>query len=388
MKIKRIICFIESPFTQRDYDRLGIELLQKNGFAVDVWDYTPLFHPNVYERVTVPDPIEYERYRCFRSKEEALNEIYKLHNDAFIIFFIGYYPRAFSLYRAVSKSNLNYAVFMANALPLPEEKRLISILRKYRNITPRKLYNYILSRIPFASLGIKSATFCLASGRKSKHYRYPVDEQTTTLWIHTLDYDLYLKERNRETEKAASNIAVFLDEYLPFHSDYIHQNILPPTSPEEYYPLLCDYFDFLEKEYNLKVVIAAHPRAKYDEHPDFYGGREVIQYRTVELVRNSAFVILHASTAINFAILFNKPCVFVTTNKLQDSSMGPYINKLASLLGNRPICLDEEWDGKVGSQLYVNHKAYLDYRHNYIKKEGTEDSPFWQIFADAVKQLS
>jgi len=38
--IKRIIFLVEMKFNFRDYQRFGIEILQQNGFSVEVWDMT------------------------------------------------------------------------------------------------------------------------------------------------------------------------------------------------------------------------------------------------------------------------------------------------------------------------------------------------------------
>jgi len=59
-KITEIIFFIESPFNRRDYERFGIDLLKENGFQVRVWDFTPILYPEVYKRVKVPDPIDFQ----------------------------------------------------------------------------------------------------------------------------------------------------------------------------------------------------------------------------------------------------------------------------------------------------------------------------------------
>ena len=135
---------------------------------------------------------------------------------------------------------------MSNALPsIIQKLQPIDILKKILRATLNKLINYVFVRIPHRYLGIKSACFNLAGGEQSIHYRYPVGPNTETLWLHTLDYDIYLKERNKlvQTKK---NMGVFLDSYLPFHPDFIRQQVPAPITPEEYYPLLCGFFDFVD----------------------------------------------------------------------------------------------------------------------------------------------
>jgi hypothetical protein len=238
-------------------------------------------------------------------------------------------------------------------------------------------------------LGIRPATIILAGGAMSIdfNYRYPVSKKTEILWLHTTDYDKYLMERKTPVQSDRS-MGVFLDEYLPFHPDFIHLGLSYPSTPEEYYPHLCKFFDLIEREYNVHIVIAAHPKSNYEKHPDYFAGRPVIRGKTVELVQKSGFTIGHMSTSINFAVLFHKPVIFITSNKLQRSFIGPYIELMASQLGKKTINVTNptliNWD----KELSINEKAYMNYMHSYIKRDISEELPFWQIFANHIKNFN
>jgi hypothetical protein len=214
-----------------------------------------------------------------------------------------------------------------------------------------------------------------------------VGSRTETLWIHANDYDLYLKCKQEMTGGLEENIGVFLDEYMPFHPDYLYLGIDAPYTPDEYYPPLRSFFDLVEKAYDVRIVIAAHPRSKYEDHPDYFGGREVLRGKTIELIQRSRFVLLHCSTAVNFAVLFKKPCIFVTTNLMQERFHGPSIRKMAALLGKTPIVVDNGYVGEIEKELNVDESAYRSYRNAYIKRDGTDEKPFWQIFSDRIKGL-
>ena len=386
-QITKIIYFIESPFNRRDYKRFGIETFIQDGFEVYVWDFTPFLHPEVCQKVNVPDPITYERYRQFLTKKEALSAIQNEFDDSFVVCLLGYNFKSFPFFRVLSKNRIQYCVTMSNALPLITQKpQPIDVLKKILRATPKKLINYVFVRIPYRYLGVVDACFNLAGGALSTKYKFPVGPKTETLWLHTLDYDIYLKERNKlvQTKK---NMGVFLDSYLPFHPDFVHEQVLNPTTPEKYYPLLRRFFDFVQDNYGVCINIAAHPRSKYEEYPDYFGGRSVVRGKTIQMVRESEFVIAHSSTALNFAVLFGKPVIFITTNELQQSSMGPFIELMASWFGkqsiniNNPIELD--WD----KELTVDEVAYSKYKNCYIKKNGSEDIPFWQVVSNKIKTL-
>ena len=245
--------------------------------------------------------------------------------------------------------------------------------------------------IPFKWLKINFPGFIFAGGAQTIiNYNPPIGEKTKIVWGHTLDYDLYLKDLSKtsKNELKGKKYAVFIDGYVPFAQYYVYAGIKPPATPERYYPALCDFFKKIEKEAGTSVVIAANPSSKYEEHPDYFGRRKVIRGKTMELIRDSEFVLMHYSTSLNFAILFNKPVVFFTTDELEKSIIdAKYIRAYSSALDKRFINIDHDngidWD----KELLINKRIYTNYKERYIKKRGTKEKPFWQIVADEIKKF-
>jgi hypothetical protein len=234
-------------------------------------------------------------------------------------------------------------------------------------------------------LGVNNATIILAGGSKSAPKLNELkNSESKILWLHSLDYDLYLEERNIQTCRSEKYV-VFLDEYLPFHPEYIMLGLLPPSGPDGYYTGLNKLFSKVENRYNIKVVIAAHPRSHYEESSQLFESRECIKGKTSELIKNAEFVIAHSSTAINFAVLYKKPIMFVTTQRISNSYQGPYIKLMASLLGTTPVNLDNNYD--IDQEPQVNKQKFDYYRNAYIKMDGTPELPFWQIFSNYVKNM-
>jgi len=389
IKFKRIIFFIGSPLSQRDYDRFGIEVLQKNGFEVEVWDFTPFLHPQVNRNIKLFDAINWEKYSIFPTWNEARSAILKLQHNCFIICMVSYQIKSLTIYRALSKKKLRYCVFMANALPtISNKKSMLYSLRRLKKIDLFKVITVLFSKIPYNYMGIRPAAINLAGGAMSTIYNYPVSKKTNILWLHTLDYDIYLKKCLNPVHHD-KKMGVFLDEYIPFHPDYIFSGLSVPSSPEEYYPSISKFFELIESKYGVHIVIAAHPISHYENHPDYFGGRPVVKGKTSELVQKSGFVISHMSTSINFAVLFHKPVIFLTSDRLQQSHMKPYIEQMASFIGKKPINLDInpliiDWEKEIS----INENAYMNYKHSYIKRIGSEDLPFWQIFANFIKNYN
>jgi len=381
--IKKIIFFVGVSFSQRDFDRFGIELLETNDFEVEIWEFTPIINYHGYKELSIKNCVRFKQHKFLFSKTQARTEMSKLDKETFVICFIPY-PNF--VYHMISQYKINYAIFLANALPVKREKMMsLAQIKHILQLTPRKLFAYIVGKLFILIDGITPPTLILAGGERSPKSQLSFSKESEVLWTHALDYDIYMKYRNMIYSKDKRQ-AVFLDEDLPFHSDYIYLNIKPYATPEEYYPLICNFFDKIEKKYNMKIVIAAHPRSNYKKNDDFYDGRLVTKNRTFELIKESTFVIAHSSTAINFAVLLKKPIIFITTNRLKKTREGQIIDAMATILGKKPINIDERFDINTEKELIVNEKLYMGYRNDYIKKEGSEENLFWQIVAERLKK--
>jgi hypothetical protein len=225
----------------------------------------------------------------------------------------------------------------------------------------------------------------LAGGERSVGSHRLMAPETNTVWAHTLDYDIYLRSEE-DSLPADSSLGVFLDEYMPFHPDWVQLGMAAPVAAGDYYPRMTRLFDLLESTYRVEMVIAAHPRSCYEDHPDYFGGRKVLRGNTAELVRRSKFVIAHFSTALNFPVLFNKPVLFVTTDTLsQNAHTGPAISVMSGWLGKIPINIDQKPTLDWQKELTIDEAAYARYRNAYIKKDDSPEKLCWQIFADYLK---
>lgn len=387
--IKRIIFFIETRFNLRDYKRFGIEILKENGFDVEVWNFSPVLHPKVFAAYTSSDAYSYEGERLFKEFVEIECKFSTLSDTDFVINCLGYTFANLKIYKALNRSLTNYAVFYSN-LPQPViEKRgihfLIHCLKQVMSIRHSKVRKHLFMKLPFRWLGAKAACLALSGGSKCFNYNHPLDRNIEVLHVHSFDYDIYLKEKEKPCVEKP--IAVFLDEFLPFHPDYGVVKSEPFISADRYYPLLCNFFDRVEKEIGLEVVIAAHPRSNYEELPDYFRGRKYIRGDTVNLVRESKMVMAHCSTSLNFTNLFNKPVVFITCRDLDKTYHGLYIKEFGSWFGKKPVFIDDK-DNDIDwkKELIISKSHYDNYRQAYIKIDKSEDLPFWQIVAKRLKE--
>ncbi len=382
--VKKIVFLVSSTFNRRDEKRFGIEILQRNGFEVEVWDFTPFLNPARFEMCVPPDPTSFEHYHVIPTRREARSALSKLPPRSLVFCLLNYEYGTYSIYRTMSKHRLPYGV-LSYSVPAYHVPRAKSILARVKNLTVEKLFLYLFSVIPFRFLGVEPATMMLALGEEYSSTQFPVDARTEIVWAHYFDYDVYL-DHIKEPIQTDQSMGVFLDNYLPFHPDAIDDPLL---AAEEYYPLLRSFFDYIESNYGVHMVVAAHPRSEYEKHGDCFGARPVIRGKTSELVMQAGFVMLHSSASIAFAVLFKKPIVFLTTDRLRQGRAGKIIGSLidfmAPRLGKQPINLNDGFDIDWTKELAIDEDAYREYKNKYIKKEGTDELPLWQIFANRLK---
>lgn len=387
---KKIIILVESPFNTRDYNRFGIEILKANGLDVEVWDLTKVFHPKLI--LTVRDPFLPPCLILFKNKKEALDSIKRLDFQCMIITWFEYsYSRFFWLYRAMSKSNAVYSVMMVNAPATfygiteglrSKLKRIFA--RAPLKVRLRMVLDKLFSSIPFKYLGIKPAVFWFAGTDVSlKTYNYPADSATKNVFLHAFDYNLYLEKNNKEA--GLSGNAVFLDSYLPFHEDDEMVGVGHWVTAQNYYPNLCRFFDYIEKEQNIRVDIAAHPRSFYEKHQDYFGKRKLSVGRTIEYVKGVKFVIAHESNAINFAVIYRKPVIFIITDEMVRNNVAQMVYNIAFNLGKTPINIDRPFVIGWDKELAVDAQKYDIFMDRFIKKKGTPEINSWQIVANTLK---
>lgn len=392
--IERIIFLRETHFNFPKNRGPCIDVLKKNGFRVEIWDMMPILHPEFLENYTYPHAYDYEELAVFHDRLEAYRALSSLSQSDFVINDISYLFWNLEVYRALSRSKARYAVRYENAVPIYKDSRKEMFKKRLKFFFGFKrpnskflvLWKKLFMRLPFRWLGVRPAHLILAGGDKCFMYRYPVDRNTKILRIHAADYDLYLK--GKDSPCATSPVAVFIDEFLPFAHDALFDGRGSIMDVERYYSLLNSFFDRVEKETGLKVMIAANPRSHYEDLPDYFNGRKCIRGKTIDLIKESQLVLAHRSTAVSFANLYNKPVIFMTCSDLDKLFDGSQIKEMARWFGKEPVFMENGHDIDWKAELTVSKSHYDHYCQAYIKMKGSPELPFWEVVANQLKQDS
>lgn len=378
-----ILIIMDFVCTKRDYDRFGIEILEQY-FTVNVLDVTPWLKPHVWE-------VHSSIAHSFLGYHPIFNAVdfkkYLLNaENCLAIDYLGPRGKSKWIREKLSLRGIRRMVVSMGLMPELPQKTLLQQLKKLKYRT--NIIRLIASRINYlvASKVKKEALpdIALLSGTESlKDYRI---EHAKKIWAHSFDYDIYLR-LGRAGNTMPRPYAVFIDQDIAHHSD-LSLGWKPFVREENYYPALMNFFEMFEQDTGMEVVFAAHPRSQWVLRPHLLAGRVPVYGKTAELIRDAQIVFSHASTSISFAVLWQVPLVFLTTDELEDS---PYQEEILirSLLFKAPLINIDRTDQikiDLAAWRVINHEAYDVYKECYIKKPGTPELPIWEIFAANIKQ--
>jgi len=389
--ISRIIYVVESIFTERDYVRYGIKTLIDRGADVAVFDLTAFFSPHHHfsthqvPREVFPNIIQFKEFTQIKSAVKNLT-----CQDCVLLCF-PFNLKTKSIFKLFDKQNLFYGIGNQNILPRPGLQKKRSWLEKINfGVTlfykhPSSFINFIYAKIPSHMLSIKKgASFIILGGNASNLHSPIIKKSTQKIFIHSFDYDSFLRAKNRPAEE--KNEIVFLDQYLPYHFEWEILGYKSPAPAGPYYQNLRDLFSYLEKIFQVKIVIAAHPHADYHTKKDCFDGYEIFSGKSIELIQRSKLILAHSSTAINFAVLFRKPISLITDQYLlKNISFQSEIEQMAHALGREIIQIEKKEYTNWEKELKIDESRYSEYQKKYIKIENSPQKAGWEIFADFLQ---
>lgn len=401
MAINKIIFLTLFPITALEVEKWHFNYLMSQGFEVEVFDLTELLNKKIRlqkSQLIVPGV-------CIRhiSSYEELDTLIgrSSSNSIFIDYLVAHSDislQVAKVFRLIKKNRARYTFISSGALPLPATYASgITVLKENLMkaiLKPAKLFDFTASRwIRFlAKWDVLYPSPVVIFGGDSDKLRGYVERRALSkeivVPINSFDYDSYIGYLRNQNNKVpeVENFCVFLDEAATHHPDYALLSI-SPAEPEKYYSAMNRYFDFIEKETGLKVVIAAHPRSSYEGTPNIFGGRAIVKGQTIDLVAKSKLAITHMSTSVSFAILFNKPITIVKIPGSTSRHSDLWVKTIAASIGCESVDLDSDAFTCPERSGKINQEKYLQYLNRYIKSTDAPELPTWEIVAKTIKNL-
>jgi hypothetical protein len=246
--MKKIIIITTQTFNEKNEKNYFWNEFKKNNHSIEFWGIYNCIYTNKIDNQNNKD-IFY-----FNSIKDVKVKLSKLENDS--IYFFIYFPinlKTYSLFKLVSLKakqiiKLDYNHSLSNFTE--QNNGLIDKIVYFSSA--KKMVNLFLYKIAqrLIKKNTKKIQLFLTGNSIGFDYSLTFD-----------DYFSYIETQNQEPI-LNYNYILFLDIYLPHHIDFVTHKI-KTIDAKIYYKKLNSFFDKLEKQLNMPVVIAAHPKSNY-----------------------------------------------------------------------------------------------------------------------------
>jgi hypothetical protein len=378
------VYLIDQPLDKRNRQRFGIDYFLRVGDSVEVIDMTQLISTKVHQEFLQRGG-KYESDGIIFHRPASLFELLgvlmnRRSKKAILIDFMAE-PFIGQLITAYFKfTGLRHLKYISGLIPQHQNGKPL-ILRAREDILDQgifaisnllsRLCKKIFSKILFHLFPCDIWVLSCAAAIK----RVPGGGRNKAIIIysHAFDYDLYMKTLSDDLTLTLDDnkYAVFLDEDMCFHTDFLYTNTNPPATPEKYFSALNTFFKILKTKVGVDIVVAEHPRAGYTtaQKIEFFQDCKVYSNVTAQLIKKASLVVCHASTSIGIAVLYKKPILFLTTDEILKSNVGQNTDLFANILGGTLINIDKKLNEIDILENCSNPSAenYNNYIDDYIK---------------------
>jgi hypothetical protein len=247
----------------------------------------------------------------------------------------------------------------------------------------KKVYHFFRRNL----LTIAMPSFVAVAGTETEQRaRRDFSRNTKPIQMGSFDYSQFL--RIQKSSELISDAAVYLDTGFPgFPRDEVLTGRTEQISAKDWYPNLGKFFSFVETTLQYKVDVAIHPKHEGRDHSSLFGNRACLGGQTAALVAERKLVIATNSTAISFAICFDKPLILVWSDLIEsgvDARKKSFIENFARETGAKIFNIDREYTEKeLREALVIDHAKRESYKRKYLTSR-KDDKPNYQVLLDEV----
>ena len=358
----RTLAFITwTPYSDRDYLMYDILNLKKN-FKILFIDISEIIFP------------EFKKIKRKKSKNKFKYGItlFKAKNEKEFINILNQNSIDFCIDRF--SGNINHKILKI----IKEHKiKTINIFGASKLLKeqffPLNIKFYLGKLLDFFRIKNTNYDYCLISGIMSiqqKNISYK-----KKIYSHSLDFDIS-KRPIKKKINLPKRYAVFLDENIVYHPDLNKKsNQSIKLDKVKYYRDLEKFLLYFSKKFKVKIIIAAHPTSNTQGLSELKKFK-FYTYKTSELVKSSSYVLLHTSTAINYAIIFKKKMIFLDHKIFQDNYLGQTIKVNSNFFNTKSLDFSRKYEYKnfLNFITYpdLTYKKYLDYFILHPKKKNNK----------------
>jgi hypothetical protein len=390
--IKKPLIIVLWPYGFRpfDWDRLELDELSMHA-NVEVHEVIQILSPHFVKAYSIlMDDKHLFRFQKIANWRARFDQLLNENNecDVYILNFVsivGWLSLFINIY--IHLSGVAIIEYRQPGIPVNHHEGLMTrvsamVKSLYCDYSSLKILVIFLKKIYvrcltyFALMFIDSSRNFLFFVGKNQHAQQSRKRKKEALYrvipANSWDYSRILRLSSVKCESLVkSRYAVLLDGAGPkFYGDELLTGDKLNFTAESWYPMLCKLFDRLEVKFNLRIVIAAHPKTSHERFPSYFGGREVFHGDTYRLVKNADFVLTRQSTAISYALYFRKPILFLTSNELElIPAFKISSSKIAGELGKTQINVDCFDDKAIMDSIKFDLDLYKEFILSHLSSD-------------------
>lgn len=359
----------------------GISYLLEKDIKVEFWNLSEIHIKEKYPKIPLPKGLI---ERDIHSNRE-FDILIKQNSEALFATPIGFARETFSICRILSRNNVK--LLYGNFGLIPYNDSFIEGRCNHFNfseITDKikfKNVSWLIKKILFKTSLFRPATYLLKSSKLATGC-YKIDQSTIVLNGSSSDFlNFKTSERNVNTLRP---YIVFIDQNIAYHPENGKMIGDICKDPKGYFIRMNNLFDTIEKLKSCDIIICAHPSSVRYKSENPFNGRKIEYGKTQEYVKEALGVITHNSTALSFAVLYNKPVLLVTTNDIENNM--PYgahiITNFKKLLGCAYVNLDKLEGNDYTSFNSIDENKYKEYVENFLSlnSEKTNGEVIFELF--------
>jgi len=393
---KTLIVLVTQPLNSFNYNKWGFNRKYNEKWNIIFWNLLSIQNKNLNDKFTTKGHgiIKTKNFININDYFNLLKQFEKLPSNFFYINLSILSFKCSIVDRILKIKGGKCVSFKMNEIPegkISFQKAILFILRSsYKFYFLKKIIVHpFLKLINFFNHSIKGKPkIYIVPNQNAYQNLKKKNKNHKIIKAYSYDYELFIQ--NSKLNKNKKDYAVFIDMDKDNHFDYTL------TYGREYYMTskwywekMENFFSFIESNFKLKVIIAAHHRrSKYNLPLK----RKFIFNKTINLVKDCKLVITHDSTAINQAVLYEKPLILINFNAYK-KMMRNYLGVLnfGKLTGSKVINLESFSFSKksfnLKNFLKINKKKYKKYKDKYIKPKTIKNVTVWKTVLNELDKF-
>jgi hypothetical protein len=391
MAITDLIILVGNKFTNRDYYRFNIDkLIEERDISVTIIDISICLKSNIdqsfyhnFDSIFLSPRFNIKIPKSFIDFKTTL----LLHENTNILSMLECDFKTFKFYKFIFQNNFPTSVFsVGTSGNMPDfdynkintnskiKKLFNSSIRRVLGFTKRFYFKLYINIYSINKLNF----YFLFGGKRAKSNFILIGKKTKIVKVNSLNYSNYLSLKESENDFKRKEYFVFLDQNIVKSSDSSFRNESFEYNVNSYYRKLNELFKSIESHFNLEIIISLHPKANDENFTLFFQKYKILKLpSSIELIKHSKGVVTSYSTAIDFAILYDKPIIMFTNNEINLYKY-PIIDALSKYLNISVVNIDNKYN--LSKEKVVNKVNYNKYKSDFLINESDKSLTFFKIY--------